>query len=155
MHLIFFAVIIVAVFCAWRLWRRDAARAQKILRTGLTLVIIALAVALAIKGLFQLAFILLLLVLPPVRVFLNPERKKLYAERLQKIASTQMNRAEALRVLELDEDELTAENVQASYKRLMAIVHPDKGGTGYFATKLNTARDYLLKELANDAEKNS
>ena len=53
-----------------------------------------------------------------------------------------MTRHEALQVLGLDEH-ATAEDVQREYRRLMRKVHPDLGGSGYLAAKLNEAKDVL------------
>jgi hypothetical protein len=54
-----------------------------------------------------------------------------------------MSREEALEILGLDEgaDEKT---IKAAYHRLMANVHPDRGGTSYLAAKINEAKDILL-----------
>jgi hypothetical protein len=38
-----------------------------------------------------------------------------------------------------------AEAIKAAHHRLMKQLHPDHGGTDYFAAKLNRARDVLLK----------
>ena len=35
--------------------------------------------------------------------------------------------------------------VTSAYHRLMMQLHPDHGGTDYLATKINRARDVLLK----------
>ena len=37
-----------------------------------------------------------------------------------------------------------AEAIKAAHHRLMKQLHPDHGGTDYFAAKLNRARDVLL-----------
>lgn len=58
-------------------------------------------------------------------------------------ASGAMSRAEALAMLGLEEG-ATDEQVREAYKRLMVKLHPDQGGTNYFAQKLNQARDLLL-----------
>lgn len=55
-----------------------------------------------------------------------------------------MSRAEALEILGLKEGADPAA-IKAAYRRLMSQIHPDKGGTDYFAVKLNAARDLLLK----------
>lgn len=54
-----------------------------------------------------------------------------------------MSREEALQILGLDggADEAA---VKAAHRRLMKRVHPDQGGSGYFASKLNEAKDVLL-----------
>ena len=56
---------------------------------------------------------------------------------------SQMTRAEALEVLGLDDGASTTD-VNEAYKRLMAQVHPDKGGSDWMAAKLNAARKTLL-----------
>ncbi len=54
-----------------------------------------------------------------------------------------MSRAEALSVLGLPEG-ATEDEIRAAYLRLIQQVHPDHGGSDYFAAKLNEARDVLL-----------
>ncbi len=56
---------------------------------------------------------------------------------------TSMGRAEALEVLGL-EDGATETEVNDAFRRLMAQVHPDKGGSDWMAAKLNDARKTLL-----------
>lgn len=55
-----------------------------------------------------------------------------------------MTREEAFRILGLRDDAGTAE-IKAAYRRLMAQLHPDKGGNDYLAAKVNQAKDFLLK----------
>ncbi len=62
------------------------------------------------------------------------------------VASSAMDLAEARQVLGVSES-ATVEEVQIAFKKQMQKVHPDRGGSEYFATKLNEARDMLLKEL--------
>ena len=54
-------------------------------------------------------------------------------------ADTPMSRAEALEMLELAEGATSAQ-IMSAYKRLMQKVHPDKGGSTFFARQLNAAR---------------
>jgi hypothetical protein len=54
-----------------------------------------------------------------------------------------MNRADALEVLELKEG-ATRQEINAAYSRLMQKVHPDLGGSTFFAKQLNAARKTLL-----------
>jgi hypothetical protein len=54
-----------------------------------------------------------------------------------------MGRAEALAAFELKEGASTTE-IKTAYKRMMAKVHPDQGGSNYFAKQLNEAREVLL-----------
>lgn len=63
----------------------------------------------------------------------------------QKTAVEAMTRKEALEILELS-GHPAIEEIKAAHHRLMKKIHPDQGGSGYFAAKLNQAKDLLLKE---------
>lgn len=54
-----------------------------------------------------------------------------------------LSRQEALEVLGLDEG-ASEKEISEAYRRLMAQVHPDKGGSDWMAAKLNAARRTLL-----------
>lgn len=51
--------------------------------------------------------------------------------------------AEARQILGVGPD-ATREEIQAAYKRLIRMAHPDSGGTAGLAAQLNAARDRLL-----------
>lgn len=54
-----------------------------------------------------------------------------------------MTRKDALRILGLGDDASEA-NIRAAHHRLIALVHPDRGGSGELAALVNRARDVLL-----------
>ncbi|MEX2311636.1 MAG: DnaJ domain-containing protein [Rhodospirillales bacterium] len=60
-------------------------------------------------------------------------------------SSGHMSRDEALRILGLGDDVTEAE-IKSAYHRLIAGLHPDRGGSAYLAAKINEARDVLLKD---------
>ncbi len=57
-----------------------------------------------------------------------------------------MSLDEAASVLGLSVD-ADAEEIRSAHRKLIAQIHPDKGGTDYLAAKINEARDLLLKRL--------
>ena len=59
-------------------------------------------------------------------------------------AAGAMSREEALRILGL-QGEASHDDIKAAYRRLMAQLHPDRGGSDYLAAKVNQAKDFLLK----------
>lgn len=59
-------------------------------------------------------------------------------------AGPRMSRAEALQVLGLH-DGATEADVREAWVRLMRTAHPDQGGSEWLATRINQARDVLLK----------
>lgn len=82
--------------------------------------------------------------LPDLDAFdLNPfyDQARREQEQAAKTSGT-MDRAEALAMLGLEEG-ATDDQVNEAYKRLMGMLHPDRGGTNYLAQKLNQARDLL------------
>jgi hypothetical protein len=59
-------------------------------------------------------------------------------------SSGTMSRGEALKVFGLEEG-ANDEAVRAQHRRLILQIHPDKGGSGYLAAKINEAKDVLLR----------
>lgn len=55
-----------------------------------------------------------------------------------------MSEDEALSVLGLKRGAKT-EEIRAAHRKLIAQLHPDKGGTDYLAAKINEARDFLIR----------
>jgi CysZ protein len=45
-------------------------------------------------------------------------------------------------------DGATVEDVKAAHRRLVAGVHPDKGGSAELTRRINDARDVLLRRLS-------
>eukprot|EP00299_Pterocystis_sp_00344_P010900 c498_g1_i2.p1 GENE.c498_g1_i2~~c498_g1_i2.p1 ORF type:complete len:108 (+),score=23.06 c498_g1_i2:31-354(+) len=56
----------------------------------------------------------------------------------------QMNKKEASMILDVKENASRPE-VMTRYKKLMVLNHPDQGGSEYIATKINEAKDFMLK----------
>lgn len=58
--------------------------------------------------------------------------------------SGEMSEAQALDILGL-ESGAGPDDIKDAHRRMMQKVHPDRGGSTYLATKINAAKDYLLK----------
>jgi len=58
--------------------------------------------------------------------------------------SGQMSREEAFEVLGLAPEASDAD-IKAAHRRLIREYHPDHGGSDYLASKINEAKDLLLK----------
>lgn len=67
----------------------------------------------------------------------SPDKTERPAER--------MSRGEALEVLGL-EPGADEDDIRAAHKRLLRLVHPDRGGSAYLARRIYQARDALLGE---------
>jgi hypothetical protein len=61
--------------------------------------------------------------------------------------SSLLSPEEALDVLGLAQG-ASASAIRAAHRRLVQLVHPDRGGSNYLAAKINEAKDILLAEAA-------
>jgi hypothetical protein len=61
----------------------------------------------------------------------------------RELTSSLMSESEALEILGLRPDAEPAE-INEAHRRLMQLIHPDRGGSQYFAVKANQAKDVLL-----------
>ena len=66
-------------------------------------------------------------------------------ERAESVSSNgDMSESQALDILGL-KDDATKEDIIQSHRRMIQKVHPDRGGSTYLATKINAAKDLLIK----------
>jgi hypothetical protein len=61
--------------------------------------------------------------------------------------SSPLSHEEALDVLGLAHG-ASASAIRAAHRRLVQLVHPDRGGSNYLAAKINEAKDILLADAA-------
>lgn len=69
-------------------------------------------------------------------------------EALATRSTRQQSLFKARKLLGVEQD-ATAEQIKAAHKRLIAMVHPDRGGSSDKVHEANAARDLLLSELPN------
>ena len=138
MSLVWLALAAIAVWALVRLGRQTERRGQAHWRVTATLfsaVLIAGAVLLAARGSWFPAAIL-----AGAGLWLTvSSRQRAVAPR-----SEAMSAAEARSLLGVSPD-ATRQEINTAWKRLMARAHPDQGGTEGLASRLNAARDRLLK----------
>jgi len=65
------------------------------------------------------------------------------------VPSAQMTVEQAMEVLGIRGvvTDVTEDEVTKSYHRLIRVLHPDQGGSGYLTAQVNQARDIMLKEV--------
>lgn len=138
MSLVWLALAAIAVWALVRLGRQTERRGQGHWRVTATLfsaVLIASAVLLAARGAWLPAAIL-----AAAGLWLTvSSRHRPAAPR-----GEAMSAAEARSLLGVSA-EATRQEINTAWKRLMARAHPDQGGTDGLASRLNAARDRLLK----------
>jgi hypothetical protein len=78
--------------------------------------------------------------------FLGRSRKGKARSRTPAVPATAERLARARALLGLP-PEADAKAVKAAHRRLIASVHPDRGGTEALAAEINAARDLLLRHL--------
>lgn len=138
MSLVWLALAAIAVWALVRLGRQTEGRGRGHWRVTATLfsaVLIGAAVLLAARGSWLPAA-----ALAGAGVWLTlSSRQRAVAPRTEA-----MSPAEARSLLGVSA-EASRQEINAAWKRLMARAHPDQGGTDGLASRLNAARDRLLK----------
>ena len=138
MSLVWLALAAIAVWALVRLGRQTERRGRGHWRVTATLfsaVLIAGGVLLAARGSWLFAA-----ALAGAGLWLTvASRQRAAAPRTEA-----MTAAEARSLLGVPA-EATRQEINTAWKRLMARAHPDQGGTEGLASRLNAARDRLLK----------
>ncbi len=138
MSLVWLALAAIAVWALVRLGRQTERRGRGHWRVTATLfsaVLIAAAVLLAARGAWLPAA-----ALAGAGLWLTvSSRQRAPAPRTEAMSAT-----EARSLLGVSAD-ATRQEINTAWKRLMGRAHPDQGGTEGLASRLNAARDRLLK----------
>lgn len=137
MSLVLLAAVAAVILVAAGRSGRVPQIGRKASRGLLALVLVAVAIVFAIRGLWVVDLLLL-----AALSYLGADR--LWPRRPAPRGRTQTD--EACEILGVGPSASRAE-IDAAYRRLMLRAHPDRGGTTGLATRLNAARDYLLKKI--------
>ena len=138
MSLIWLALAAIAVWALVRLGRQSEGRGRGEWRVAATLfsaVMLAGGVLLA----FRAAWIPAVGLIGAALWLTIASRQRTVPPR-----SDALSDKEARAILGVPTD-ATVQDINAAWKRLMARAHPDQGGTQGLASRLNAARDHLLK----------
>lgn len=148
-----FTLVIAVAAAGWLLFRlagNDAGnRDQRNMTVLKIVVLLALTAALAVAKLWPLALMVLVGAGGVMAIEAWRASHKGFDEIDVKTAAPpakRMSEEEALSVLGL-QDGAGADEIRAAHRKLISQLHPDKGGTDYLASKINEARDYLLRRL--------
>jgi hypothetical protein len=87
-------------------------------------------------------FLILLLVFALIVAYRHGQRSTHSSATTQPIPPIHMDEATARHVLGLG-DQANTEEVIRAHRRVIRLVHPDRGGTTYLASLVNHARDIL------------
>lgn len=149
------ALVLAAAAAGWLLWR--SAKGGAPAGEGRTVVImkavvfLGLAAALFAARLWPLAFMTLVAAGAVTGIELwrarRIEEDAAAGAGLAQPAKGAMRLDEAASVLGVSAD-ASPDEIRAAHKRLIAQLHPDRGGTDYLAAKINDARETMLRARA-------
>lgn len=148
--------ILIVALTVRHLLKRAPKNGKPFLLRLVVVLVILIAAAMAMRGLWPVAMSLLggLLVYgrPVLQAFglwrqwqfLNQRRQQQQTQAPPR--DTKMSVELACQILELDAQH-SKHDILAAHKKMMAKNHPDKGGSTYLASQINQARDVLLAQL--------
>lgn len=148
------ALLIAIGAAGWLLFRLAGGQGDDSARPMTALKVVAwlaLSAALLAAKLWPLAFMVLIAAggVAAIEAWRNQSAGADIREAPPTSPVRRMSEEEALSVLGLEAG-ASPEAIRASHRKLIAQLHPDKGGTDYLAAKINEARDYLLRLAGED-----
>lgn len=142
--------ILIGLFALYRFMMK--AEPHQIRALFLTAAILGVGLALfvlSVTGRFPAALGIIVAILPFIYGYLRNRKQSRQdtaaGEDTRQNAHTSLDRQEALEILGLEGEPSEAE-IKAAYKKLMKKMHPDQEGSKWMSTKVNAARDVLLKK---------
>ena len=146
MHFLLLGIgVLLGLYGLYRFFLNADVKQITALFMGAVFLIICIALLyLAVTGRLPAALGLLAAIWPLALALWHKRRGKTGDSAPSSASSGPMTRQEAFEILGLEEG-ATRKEIKDSYTRLMKKVHPDQEGTKWMASKLNQAKDLLLK----------
>ena len=146
------AILVAVAAAGWLLFRlagNDESRGERPMTVLKVVVWLALTAALLAAKLWPLAFMVLIAAGGVAAI--EAWRARAESSEMSETPSSgppvrRMTEDEALSVLGLSRG-ANAEEIRAAHRKLISQLHPDKGGTDYLASKINEARDFLMRQI--------
>lgn len=150
--------LLIVALTVRQLLKRAPKNGKPFLLRVVVVLILLIAAAMAMRGLWPVAMSLLggLMVYgrPVLQAFglwkmMQSSRQH---QQAKQTPATGMTVELALQILEL-EDNPSKEDILTAHKKMMAKNHPDKGGSTYLASQINQAKDILLAHFDSSSTK--
>lgn len=157
-----FVILIITLIASYFYYVKtkstDPQKRKKLLFKNIFYLVIIIIITLALSGrvswiiaagaalipIAKFMFLFLWRSLPFIQMWMR-SRKLKEGRNTSSQKNNTLTESEALEILGLEPGSNDEEIVQA-HRQLMQKIHPDRGGNNYMATKLNLARDLLLKK---------
>ena len=144
--------LLIVALMVRQLLRRAPKNGKPFLLRVVVVLVLLIAAAMAMRGLWPVAMSLLggLMVYgrPVLQAFglWKMMQSNLKDQPAKQAPTTEMTIELALQILELEANP-SKEDILIAHKRMMAKNHPDKGGSTYLASQINQAKDILLANI--------
>tara|TARA_B100002003_G_C13863698_1_gene422667 strand:+ start:199 stop:636 length:438 start_codon:yes stop_codon:yes gene_type:complete len=145
MHFLVLALgLLIGIYALSRFFMNaNIQQIKSFILAAITITICAALFILAVTGRLPAAIAIVSALAPFIVAWYTDKKAKKSAYDKQ-VGDTAMNRKEALKILGLEES-AGEDDIKKAYKSLIKKVHPDQKGSEWMASKLNEAKDFLLK----------
>lgn len=139
--------LIIGIFALYRFFiNANIEQIKSFFLASITITICVALFFMAVTGRLPAAIALVSALAPFVVAYYSKRmRQKKHGDSSNPDTQKPMTRQEALEVLGLDEN-ADEKAIKEAYKKLMKKFHPDQEGSDWMASKLNEAKDLLLKK---------
>jgi hypothetical protein len=145
-YLLLLLGVLFGIFALYRFFlRAEIHQIKSLIAAAVTITVCAALFLLSVTGRLPAAIGIVSAIAPFAIAWLNRGTKPKAPPQGHFPQDKPLDRKEALNILGLEEA-ASDEDIEAAYKRLMKKLHPDQDGSDWMASKLNAARDFLVKK---------